>query len=54
MTEYGRKWVVSRSQEEIKDRHLAKQRLEVIHTGVLHWDYGQKAEDETQERERWH
>lgn len=26
-------------------------RFEVIHTRVLHWDYGQKPEDETQERE---
>lgn len=26
-------------------------RFEVIHTRVLHWDYGQKPEDETQEKE---
>lgn len=54
MVEYGRKVTneerskVGTSQKNV----LTKERFEVIHTGVFHWDYGQKPEDETREKER--
>lgn len=43
---------MGRDQKDIIEECLAKERFEVIHTRVLHWDYGQKPEDETRERER--
>lgn len=37
--------------QETEDFYLGKV-FKVIHTRVLHWNYGQKPEDETREKER--
>lgn len=43
---------MSKVQRDITEEYQAKERFEVIHTRILHWDYGQMPEDETRERKR--